>query len=310
MKFRFIEGFKAMVECGSVSAAARSLKISQPAMTKLLAQLQEDLQMVLFERQSGRLVPTPEAMSLIGSVDRAWRSVIDLQEAARDVRDMRRGGLTVVAFPSLAQTVLPEFIAEFSRDADKTTIALHSQPSLRAIEWAADGLADLGIAVVRSPRRGVNLEPLGRLEAVCALPAGHRLASRKVIRAEDLRGEVFVSLSDGDFSRSRVEAAFRPGSVERDMRLSTPQSILALALVANGAGVSVVDTAAALVADPARVAIRKFMPTVHFDVYMYHPANRVPSQVHERFVRSFRTWFKTRFPASSEARSRPARLQQ
>jgi|APDOM4702015159_1054818.scaffolds.fasta_scaffold04526_3 DNA-binding transcriptional LysR family regulator len=292
MKFRLIEAFKAMVECGTVSAAARSLRISQPAMSKLLVQLQDELKLLLFERQGGRLIPTAEAMSLMGSLDRAWRGVVELKEAAKDVRDMRRGRLTVVSFPSFAQTLLPTFIAQFSRKANKATIALHSQSSLRVIDWTADGQADIGIAAILAPRPGVRVERLGKIGAVCALPVGHRLAQRKLVRAEDLRGEAFISLADVDRSRSRVEAAFEPQAIERDIRLTTPQSALALALVANGAGVTVIDKAAASLADLARVVIRPFVPAVSFDLYMYHPANHAPSQLQEEFVHDFREWFK------------------
>src|SRR5205807_250597 len=106
MKFRLIEVYRAMMESGTVTAAAHSLKISQPAMTKLLTQLQEELELVLFEQRGGRLVPTAEARALAGSMERAWRGVNDLKESARDVRDMRRGRLTVVASPSFAQTMM------------------------------------------------------------------------------------------------------------------------------------------------------------------------------------------------------------
>ena len=294
VKLRLIEAYKAMIECGTVSAAARSVRISQPAMTKLLAQLQDELKLVLFERQGGRLIPTAEAMSLKGSMDRAWDSVIDLKEAAKDVRDMRRGRLTVAAFPSFAQTLLPIFAAQFSREANKATIMLHSLPSQRVIDWTADGKADLGIAAVLTLRPGVHAEPLGKVDAVCVLPIGHRLAARKVIRAQDLRGETFISLADVDRSRARIEAAFEPLAVERDIRLTTPHSGVALALVANGGGVSVIDETTAALADPTLVVIRPFVPTVSFEMYLYHPANHPPSELQERFVRAFREWYKER----------------
>ncbi|MCL4746028.1 MAG: LysR family transcriptional regulator [Burkholderiaceae bacterium] len=294
MKIRYIEAFRAMMECGTVSAAARALRISQPAMTKLIAQLQAELDLVLFAQQGGRLAPTAEAHALAGSMNRAWRGVMELKEAAEDVRDMRSGRLTIAAFPSFAQAVMPGFIAQFVAAAPRSTIALHSQPSLRVIDWTADGQADLGIAAVLAPRPGVHVEPLGKLSAVCALPVNHRLAQRDVIHARDLRDEAFISLADVDRSRSRIEAAFEPDAVERDIRLTTPQSTLALALVANGVGASVIDDAAASLADPAKVAIRRFVPAVSFDIYLYHPANREPSQLYERFVREFRRWFRSR----------------
>jgi DNA-binding transcriptional LysR family regulator len=294
MKFRLIEIFRAMMECGTVTAAAHSLKISQPAVTKQLAQLQEELGLVLFEQRGGRLFPTAEAKALMGSMDRAWRGVMDLREAARDVRDMRRGRLTVVASPSFAQTLMADFVAEFIRGSGKVTIALHAQSSPRVIDWTADGQADVGVSMILAPRTGVQVEPMGSLAGVCALPVGHPLCSRKVVRAEDLNGERFISLAEIDEARPRVEAAFDNALIERDISITSPQSAVALALVARGAGISVVDEAAATMADPARVAIRPFAPKIDFEVYMYHPANRVPSQLQERFVRKFRTWFKAR----------------
>ena len=295
MKIRYIEAFRAMMECGTVSAAARALHISQPAMTKLIGQLQAELDLVLFEPQGGRLAPTAEAHALQGSMNRVWRGVLELKEAAEDVRDMRRGRLTVAAFPSFAQALLPAFIAQFVAGAPRSTISLHSQASLRVIDWTADGQADLGVAAVLAPRNGVHVESLGKLAAVCALPAGHPLAAREVIDAEDLRGEAFISLADVDRSRSRIEAAFDPSAVERDIRITTPQSTLALALVAQGVGTSVIDEAAGSLADPARVAIRRFVPAVSFEIYLYHPANREPSQLYERFVKELRSWFRERF---------------
>ena len=294
MKFRLIEIFRAMMECGTVTAAAHSLKISQPAATKLLAQLQAELGLLLFEQRGGRLVPTGEARALIGSMDRAWRGVMELNEVARDVRDMRRGRLSVVASPSFAQTLMADFVAEFTRTSGNVTIAFHAQASPRVIDWTADGQADVGISMILAPRTGVHVETLGSLVAVCALPTGHRLSSNKVIRAEDLNGERFISLAEIDEARSRVEAAFEGQLIERDIVITTPQSAVALALVARGAGVAVVDEAAATMADPARVVVRPFTPAVSFEVYMYHPANRAPSQLQERFVRRFRTWFKSR----------------
>lgn len=298
MKFRLIEAYRAMLECGTVSAAARSLRVSQPAMTKLVAELEAVLGLVLFERQGGRLVPTAEALSLKGSVDRAWRSVVELGEAATDVRDLRRGRLRVVAFPSFAQAMLPPFVAQFSRGADRSSIVLHSQPSMRVIEWIADGRGDVGFAAVLAPRAGVHAERLGKLRFVCALPAEHPLAAREVIRAGDMRGEPFISLGDVDNTRTRIEAAFEADAVVREVRLTTPLAVVALALVANGGGVALIDDATATLADPARVAIRPFAPAVTVDLYMYHPANRIPSQLQERFAREARDWLKERLVRS------------
>jgi DNA-binding transcriptional LysR family regulator len=151
----------------------------------------------------------------------------------------------------------------------------------------------------------VEVERLGALAGVCALSIDHPLAAKEMIRAEELRDETFISLAEIDGSRSRIESAFESSAVDRNILLTTPQSAVALALVTHGAGCAIIDEATARLADPARVVIRPFAPAVEFDVYMYHPANRLPSQVQERFVRSFRQWFKgRRWDAKPQGRAR------
>jgi len=294
MKLRLIEAYKAMIEFGTVTAAAHSLKISQPAMTKLIAQLQVELDLVLFEQRGGRLIPTAEARALEGSMERAWHGVIELTEAAREVKHMRRGHLSVVASPTFAQTIMAEFVAQFSKRSNRLTVTLHSQSSPRVIDWTADGQADIGVSMILAPRSGVQIERLGSLAGVCVLPIGHELALKKLIEPDDLRNQPFISLAEIDGSRSRVEAAFEGQAIDRDISLTTPQSAVALALVTHGAGVAIIDEATASIADQTKVVIRPFAPAIEFDVYLYHPANKVPSQVQERFVRQFRTWFKGR----------------
>ena len=240
-------------------------------------------------------------------MQRAWDGVIELKEAATEIRDMRRGQLSVVASPSIAQTLMAEFVAQFAKDSQRLTINLHSQSSPRVIDWTADGQADVGVAIMLAPRAGVQVERLGSLTGVCALSTDHRLASNEVIRANDLRNETFISLAEIDGSRSRIESAFEASAVDRNILLTTPQSAVALALVTHGAGCAIIDEATARLADPSRVVIRRFAPIVEFDVYMYHPANRLPSQVQERFVRSFRQWFKSRSWDSSPKRTRRAK---
>lgn len=63
---RQLQAFQQVMDCGSVSGAARRMLIAQPGVTRLLKQLEHDVGFTLFERRRGRLVPTPKrAFSIV-----------------------------------------------------------------------------------------------------------------------------------------------------------------------------------------------------------------------------------------------------
>lgn len=72
MNLRQCEVFRAVMEAGTVTEAAHRLRISQPAVSKMLAQLERDLGLRVFLRQRRRLVPTPEGRALHQEVQRAF----------------------------------------------------------------------------------------------------------------------------------------------------------------------------------------------------------------------------------------------
>src|ERR687897_862256 len=69
---RQIEAFRAVVLTGGVSAAASLINVTQPAVSRMIRDLQQDLGLVLFERRGTGLVPTSEALSLYAEVERAF----------------------------------------------------------------------------------------------------------------------------------------------------------------------------------------------------------------------------------------------
>ena len=71
IRLRQLEAFRAVMHAASVTQAAEVLRISQPAVSRLIASLEQDLGFALFSRRRGRLLPTPESTFLLGEVERA-----------------------------------------------------------------------------------------------------------------------------------------------------------------------------------------------------------------------------------------------
>ena len=93
MNLRQCEVFRAVMTASSITEAADRLGITQPAVSKMLAQIERDPGFPLFLREHRRLVPTPEAQALFKEVERAFLGLEHLTRFARDLKGPRQGHL-------------------------------------------------------------------------------------------------------------------------------------------------------------------------------------------------------------------------
>lgn len=115
MNFRHVEVFFAVMTSGTVTEAARRLGVSQPSVTTTLQQAEARLGIRLFQRESGRLVPTAEARVLFEEAERAHDALDAFRTMARRLKEGQGGHLRIAAVPSISLELLPDAIARFQQ---------------------------------------------------------------------------------------------------------------------------------------------------------------------------------------------------
>lgn len=267
---RQIEAFKAVVESGSVSRAAEVLRISQPAVSKLISHFEYAVGFAVFDRVRGRLVPTADGMMLYREVDRVFAGIQQITRSAEAIRSLKQGRLTVGVMPALANGFFQDVAAEFLRDRGDVQLYVHARSSQFIADWLVNGQLDIGFANIPVDHPLLDCEVLARHPLACLLPPGHALAAREIIRPEDLAGQPFVSFAEGSVTRTRVDQLFEERGIGREMRLQTTTASAVCEFVVRGLGVSLCDhLAASPWAD--RLAIRRFEPAVPIDLVMALP---------------------------------------
>ena len=284
---RQIEAFRALMLTGRTTRAAEAMHITQPAVSRLVRDLQEALGLVLFEKQGNRLTPTREALALYGEVERSYVGLDRILQSARELRERRAGTLRIAAMPALANGVVPRFTGEFLATRENLDIALFGLVSVTVLDWVVSDQCDLGFAAAPIQHPAVRVERMPSARYVAVLPDGHRLARRRVIRPQDLAAEPFVSIGPTTPSTYRIADVFSAAGVTRRIRVETPLSAIACALVASGAGVSVVDPFTASEAEAHGVIVRPFEPALDFQVAALYPAGRALSPVGREFIDGF-----------------------
>ena len=262
MELRHLRYFLAVAEELHFHRAATRLHISQPPLSQQIRALERELGVTLLERNRRRVTLTAagegfrdDARSILAAVDRA-------SERARHVARGSLGTLSIGFVGSaMFSPTLPDILREFRAGHPDVELVLRELPTTAQLHALASGELDVG--VIRGPVAESEIDPelelmtIQRERLVAALPAGHPLAARRRLRAEDLRGEAFVILARREapgLYASLAAAMSDAGGVPEDV-LEVAEMQTIISLVAGGFGVSLVPTSVGQV-DRSGVAFR------------------------------------------------------
>lgn len=284
MKIRQIQAFKAVMLTGTETQAAELLSISQPAVSRLISNLEQDVGFPVFNRRNGRVYPTPEASYLYDEAEKTLSSLDKLGQTAKDIRDLKLGQLRVACMPALSLTLLPKVVATFLAKRPKVTVSLHTRSSQKVKEWVATRQFDIGIAELPADDPALDTDPLN-LKCVCVLPKGHPLERKTTVTPNDLDGVPFVSLHREHMTFFRIESAFEAAKAKRNIVIETSLFAPACSLVAQGAGVSIVDPITAGEYLQRGIVARPFKPSIPFDFAVLYPAKHPQPLLVSHFVR-------------------------
>ncbi len=186
MNIRQLEAFHATIETGSVTRAGEKLRISQPAVSKLLRAFAQTCGFQLFVRSGSRLVPTLEARLLAVEVERMFSGTERIARLANAVRNREWGEVSVAAPAAFATRYLGQVLAPFLGSQPDLHFTLQSRPSPQITELVASQQIDIGLSVLPADHPHVRAEIIMRFAMICVLPVGHPLADRQAVRVVDL----------------------------------------------------------------------------------------------------------------------------
>ncbi|MEE3098186.1 MAG: LysR substrate-binding domain-containing protein, partial [Pseudomonadota bacterium] len=215
MNARQLEVFRAVMQTGSVTAAARLLNVTQPTLSKVLRHAEDQHRIKLFETVRGRLVPTPEAEQLYPHADRVFRDLAGLRRLVGQLREGEGGTVRLAVSASPAATVAAEAVAAFRAARPDARLVMHALPALEVTEKLRAREADIGLTLSPVLAASLETEVLGQVEMAVLMRADDPLAARSALGPEDLAGASLISFgSDSHFGRQQ-DAAFAERGVER-----------------------------------------------------------------------------------------------
>ena len=301
MKFRQLEAMRAVMTTGTTTQAAEAMGLTQSAVSRLISQLEDDLGFALFDRHRGRLAVTPEGQEFFNAAERILDEVDQIRETADNIRAHGTGTLRIAAMPAIGTCMLPKPLQMLQAEHRNMNVVVHLKNRSELQHAVADRQYDIGLATLPIGEQGLVVEPLCRLRSVLIMPKGHRLADRPLVRAADLEGERFVSLSADTVMRYRTEELFTRSRIDRQLAVEAQSTILLGNLVELGLGVAIVHR---FVADhfAGKVEVRPFEPAIDVSYGLVFPEGARRLRIVDSFVEKLRLCF----PASGHSTAEPA----
>ena len=289
MRLRHIEVFNAVMLTGSVSAAARLINVTQPAVSRILAHAELQLGFALFHRHKGRLVPTREAQTLYPHIERLFNQLDEVQRLAAGLRGQQREGeLHILSVLALSYEVMPRALKAFRAlhpGVEVTIDGLHSPQIVSALVLQE---ADLGFAFNAPVHPALAQQTLSEGRMVCVAPKGllsPALVEAGAVHLSDLAHTPVVRLGANDPLGAMVGLACREADVGLQAAFTVQTYHAALALAHHGLGVALVDVCTAASADRAKVDVLNLAPRMPVPVNVLRMANRPASLLADAMAR-------------------------
>lgn len=240
---------------GSVTAAGRLLGRSQPAISRLLQELEAEIGYALFARSGPRVTPTEQGFLLYDDVERALASLQQIRGRAEEIARGQAKPLLLAATSALAAGLLPDALKRIESEFSATRIQVRSASPERVVHAVLTGAAQLGATSLPLEHRGLTVHWIGQAPCVVALPENDPAAAHGVVPVSELAGRRLITMANPYRLRRRLDAALAPAG-NAPGTIETNSSVNALAAVRAGLGVSVLEPITAYGAPMAGVAIR------------------------------------------------------
>jgi len=283
MKLRQLRAFREVMLTGSVTVAANNLGRTQPAISALIAGLEDTVGYKLFDRRGGRLHPVPEAHFLLTEA----RAILDrmgiLLNTMQGVGALEAGHIRIACMPVHAEKLVPNLISRFVKTRHDVTASLVSQNSERVYELLASQRFDLGFAEVTMDSPLVDADEMA-MDCLCAVPVDDPLARQSVITPADLDGRAMVSFLPQHFIRRRLHEIFDAEGRTLHIRFEVQNAASQYVFVEEGLAFGVMSPLSAqnyrlTRRDGDRIAFIPFQPAVFYRVAILTPARKPLSRL-------------------------------
>ncbi|GGA47931.1 LysR family transcriptional regulator [Dyella nitratireducens] len=271
INLRQLRVFLAVARQRHFRRAAEHLYLSQPAVSRHVAELETELGVRLFDRSTREVVPTEAGRYLESAIERVLDELEGVLDHVHSEGERRRGKIHIASVPTLSASLMPLCIADCAREYPELTIQLHDQAQTLVLDSVRGGEVDFGIAIEPPEASEFDSEVIMHDPFCLACRPEHPLAQHKTVAWKKLQGQPLILLDYSSGSRRLIDQLLQKHGVEGRVVQQTGHPHTAFRMVEAGLGVTVTP---ALSSPPATLAVRPLTPTERRAITLIHRRQR------------------------------------
>ena len=260
LSLRQLEVFREVMRTRTTVGAARALRISQPAVSNAIRQMESQIGLALFERTGNRLVPTPEADEIFRGSEAVFSLYHAFTHRIEGLRRSEAGELRIIATPPLANALLPGVLRTFLAARPGVRVSVDTRRVDGVLEGIETRTADIGFAVVPPERDTIEAAHVATGQMVCAFPPGHPLEQKLAVSVEDLLPYPLVVYEPKSRFNLMLQRSFLSNTLQQNIVAEVRYSGLGCLLAEAGIGVTIVDSFTAIAGDRYELVYRPLHP--------------------------------------------------
>lgn len=235
MNLQELRYFSAVAEHRHFGRAARACYVSQPTLSGQIRKMEEELGVILFERNNRRVALTPVGEKLLEHARKAIDEAGLVEAVALASRDQLAGPLRLGVIPTLAPYLIPLILGPLRQACPKMVIELWEDLTPSLLELLRGQRLDAGLIATEHPEEDLTATPLFVEPFLAALPPGHRLARAKTVSESELGRDLLV-LADGHcLALQALRACGRAKTPQGAFRAASLETLLSLVEAGYGA---------------------------------------------------------------------------
>ena len=243
MNLYHLRVFMTVAEHEHITRASEELYLSQPAVTKIVQSLEQEIGQKLVERQGRRIALTYAGHVLRTYARRMFALEREMEEALAALSDIETGEVTLAANPITGIYLLPSIVARFRARYPCVKMNLEILKSREIIEAALEWRLDFGLVEVDPAELplGLEFETVAHDELILVVAPNHPWSELASIRPEELRDGVLILREPGSGIRESIEHAFAHQGYSLSPLLTVPDSEVIKQMALKGVGATIIS---------------------------------------------------------------------
>ncbi|MDK1001301.1 LysR family transcriptional regulator [Bacillus subtilis] len=239
MEWEQLEYFQTLARMQHVTKAAKSLSITQPALSRSIARLENHLGVPLFDRQGRSISLNQYGHIFLRRVQAMMKEYTEGKEEIQALLKPDQGVVSLGFLHTLGTTLVPDLIGSFQQEYSNISFQLKQNHSYWLLERLKSGDLDLCLLASIKPENPIQWIKLWSEELFVFVPNDHPLASRESITLNEIAGERFILLKKGYALRMTVDELFEKANIQPNIMFEGEEAATAAGFVAAGLGISI-----------------------------------------------------------------------